>query len=50
MVFPDEEQEELCLDDFIEQYVHRFTYVNDASSIYGDTQRWGIRFMLRATF
>ena len=32
------------------QYVHRFTYVNDASSIYGDTQRWGIRFMLRATF
>lgn len=21
MVFPDEEQEELCLDDFIEQYV-----------------------------
>ena len=32
------------------QYVHRFTYINDASSIYGDTQRWGIRFMLRATF
>lgn len=32
------------------QYVHRITYVNDASSIYGDTQKWGIRFMLRATF
>lgn len=32
------------------QYVHRITYINDASSIYGDTQKWGIRFMLRATF
>ncbi len=32
------------------QYVHRITYINDAGSIYGDTQKWGIRFMLRATF
>lgn len=32
------------------QYVHRITYVNDATSIYGDTQKWGIRFILRATF
>lgn len=32
------------------QYVHRITYVNDATSIYGDTQKWGIRFILKATF
>ena len=32
------------------QYVHRITYVNDATSIYGDTQKWGIRFIFKATF
>lgn len=32
------------------QYVRRLTYLNDAGSLYGDTQRWGIRFMFRATF
>lgn len=32
------------------QYVHRLTYLNPEGSPYGKTQRWGIRFMLRATF
>ena len=32
------------------QYVRRLTYLNSPGSIYGDTQRWGIRFMFRATF
>lgn len=32
------------------QYVHRLNYINPAGSVYGDTQRWGIRFMLRASF
>ena len=32
------------------QYVHRITYINDATSIYGDTQKWGIRFIFKATF
>lgn len=32
------------------QYVHRLTYINEPGSIYGDTQKWGIRFILKATF
>lgn len=32
------------------QYVHRITYVNDPTGIYGGTQKWGIRFILKATF
>ena len=32
------------------QYVRRLTYLNEPGSIYGDTHRWGIRFMFRATF
>jgi len=32
------------------QCVRRLTYLNSPGSIYGDTQRWGIRFMFRATF
>lgn len=32
------------------QYVHRFTYINEPGSIYGKTQKWGIRFILKATF
>lgn len=32
------------------QYVRRLTYLNEPGSIYGDTQRWGIRFMFRASF
>lgn len=32
------------------QYVHRITYINEPGSIYGDTQKWGIRFILKATF
>lgn len=32
------------------QYVHRLTYLNPDHSPYGKTQRWGIRFMFRASF
>ena len=32
------------------QYVHRLTYINEPGSIYGDTQKWGIRFIFKATF
>lgn len=32
------------------QYVHRITYVNEPDGMYGKTQKWGIRFILKATF
>ncbi len=32
------------------QYVHRLTYLNAPGSIYGNTEKWGIRFMFRASF
>lgn len=32
------------------QYVHRLTYVEGPESIYGATDKWGIRFMMRVGF
>ena len=32
------------------QYVRRVTYINEPQSVYGKTQKWGIRFMFRASF
>ena len=32
------------------QYVRRVTYINEPQSVYGKTQKWGIRFLFRASF